>query len=86
MLYGLLKSALLFYKKLVGELIECGFKLNLYDPCVADKMINGSQMTVVWHVDTLKISHVDPMENREVATCNLPGTFLHLKKYEYIIM
>ena len=31
-LYRLLKSALLFYKKLVGELEYMGFKLNPYNP------------------------------------------------------
>ena len=40
-LCGLLKAALLFYKQLVGHLKEMGFKLNLYDPCVANRTING---------------------------------------------
>ena len=39
-LYGMLKSALLFYKKLVGDLERADFKLNPYDPCVANKMVN----------------------------------------------
>ena len=52
-LYGLLRSALLFYKKLAGELVNMGFEINPYDPCVANKMVNGSQMTVTWHVDEL---------------------------------
>ena len=39
-----------------------GFELNPYDPCVANKTINGSQMTVTWHVDDLKVSHVDSIE------------------------
>ena len=56
-LYGLLRSALLFYKKLRKELEEMGFMVNPYDPCVANKMVKGSQMTVTWHVDDLKISH-----------------------------
>ena len=34
-LYGCLKSALLFYKKIVGDLEAYGFKINTYDPCVA---------------------------------------------------
>ena len=59
-LYGMLKSALLFYKKLVGDLEGQGFELNPYDPCVANKMVNGKQLTVIWHVDDLKVSHVDP--------------------------
>jgi hypothetical protein len=61
-LYGLLRSALLFYQKLVGDLEKNGFVLNPYDPCVANKTINGNQMTVCWHVDDLKVSHVDPGE------------------------
>jgi hypothetical protein len=56
-MYGLLRSALLFYLKLVNDLKEYGFELNPYDPCVANKMVGGHQMTVVWHVDDLKVSH-----------------------------
>jgi hypothetical protein len=56
-MYGLLRSALLFYLKLVGDLKDYGFELNPYDPCVANKMVDGHQMTVVWHVDDLKVSH-----------------------------
>jgi hypothetical protein len=58
-LYGMMKSALLFYRKLVGELREMGFKLNPYDPCVANMMVDGAQLTVRWHVDDLMISHVN---------------------------
>ncbi len=61
-IYGLLRSALLFYKKLVSNLKCTGFKLNPYDPCVANKTVNGTQMTVCWHVDDLKVSHVHPKE------------------------
>ena len=61
-LYGLLQSALLFYKKLRGELENYGFEVNPYDPCVANKIVNGSQMTVMWHVDDLKVSHKDDNE------------------------
>ena len=61
-LYGCLKSALLFYKKLVGDLETYGFKINPYGPCVANRMIGGKQLTVCWHVDYLKISCVDTNE------------------------
>ena len=57
-LYGMLQSALLFYKKLRRDLEKVGFVVNPYDPCVAKKVVDGSQMTVVWHVDDLKILHV----------------------------
>ena len=66
-LYGLLRSALLFYKKLRGDLEGLGFKINPYDPCVANKVINGEQLTIVWHVDDLKVSHKD--ENVVSAFC-----------------
>ncbi len=58
-LYGLLKSALLFYKKRVGDLTEHGFEINPYNLCVANKTVNGKQLTMLWHVDNLKISHYD---------------------------
>ena len=53
-LYGCLKSAQLFYEKLVGDLEVYGFKINSYDPCVVNKMIGGKQLTVCWHVDDQK--------------------------------
>jgi hypothetical protein len=62
-IYGLLESALLFYKKLSSWLMEEGYEINPYDICVGNKMINGSQHTVMWHVDDLKASHVDPKVN-----------------------
>ena len=63
-IYGLLRSALLFYKKLVADLEGDRFVINPYDPCMANKTINGNQMTVCWHLDDLKVSQEDP---REVA-------------------
>ena len=56
-LHGIQRSTLLFYKKLRGDLEKMIFEVNPYDPCVANKMINGSQMTVPWHVDDLKVLH-----------------------------
>jgi len=61
-MYGLMRAALLFYLKLRKDLEEYGFTMNAYDPCVANKMVNGKQMTVTWHVDDLKASHVDEFE------------------------
>ena len=58
-LYGCLKSAILFYRKVSINLTTMGFKIKFYDPCVANKMVGGKQLTVCWHVDDLKISHVD---------------------------
>ncbi len=58
-IYGMLQSALLFYKKLRKDLEDNRFKVNPYDPCVANKTVNGKQLTVTWHVDDLKVSHKD---------------------------
>ena len=58
-LHGMMQSSLLFYKKLRSDLEKEGFVVNPYDPCVANKMVNGKQLTVTWHVDDLKASHGD---------------------------
>lgn len=59
-LYGTLKVALLFWKLLSKTLQQWGFIVNPYDSCVVNKQINGSQCTILWHVDDLKISHREP--------------------------
>ncbi len=56
-LYGMMKNALLFYRKLISELKEMGFEVNPYNPCVVNKIVSGSQMRIQWHVDDLMISH-----------------------------
>jgi hypothetical protein len=45
-LYGTLQAALLFWRDLSGELLKWGFELNPYDNCVANKMVDGKQLTV----------------------------------------
>ena len=58
--YGTLQAALLFWKNLSTFLInDQGFEVNPYDWCMVNKDINGKQCTIGWHVDDLKISHVD---------------------------
>ena len=52
----------MFYRKLIGEMERKGFTLNPYDPRVGNCDLNGSQMTITWHVDDLNISHVDGEE------------------------
>ena len=57
-LYGTLRAARLFWEKLHTKLVnEWGFIPNRYDSCVVNKMVDGRQLTVAWHVDDLKISH-----------------------------
>ena len=62
-LYGTLHAARLFWQKLSTQLIDMwSFTPNKYDDCVVNKTINSHQMTVVWHVDDLKVSHADVKE------------------------
>jgi hypothetical protein len=65
-LYGCLRSALLFYENLVGDLKSQGFELNPYDPCVANKIIEVNQFTINWHVGDIKMSHKNPNEVTKV--------------------
>jgi hypothetical protein len=58
-LYSMMKTVLLFYRKLVSEHKSMGFVINPYDPCIANKIVDGHQLTLRWHVDDLMISHVD---------------------------
>jgi hypothetical protein len=66
--WGTLKAALLFWKlPSSNKLVSWGFEINSCDWCVADKMIDGKQCTIVWHVDDLKTSHVDPEVNAKIV-------------------
>ncbi len=49
-LYGTMVASLLYYKKFVKCLKSKGFKLNPYDPCVANKQVKGEQLTVCFHM------------------------------------
>ena len=92
-LYGTLKAALLFWKKLSSKLVEWGFEINPYDWCVANKMIDGKQCTVLLHVDDLKISQMESKTVTDViATINqefgkeTPITVKRGKVHDYLGM
>ena len=59
-LYRCMKIALLWYQTFKGRLDKMGFTVNPYDPCVANKIIDGHQCTICWYVDDNKISLKDP--------------------------
>ena len=46
-LYGLLRSSLIFYIKLHGDLEAYGFKINTYYPCVGNKMMKTETVVPV---------------------------------------
>ena len=67
-----------------------GFMINPYSPCVDKKMVNGKKYTVVWHVDDLKLSHMDEREVTKVIS-GLEGVYRKMrvkrvKKHDYICM
>ena len=52
-------ASLIFHQKLRKDTEAIGFKVNLYYPCVTNKMIRGKKMAITWHVDGLKVSHAE---------------------------
>ena len=56
-LYGTMVASLMYYRKFTNSLTDIGFKINPYDLCVANRIIDGQQMTICYHVDDCKLSH-----------------------------
>jgi hypothetical protein len=53
-LYRLMRASSLFYRNLQKELEQYGFKVNPYNPCVANMTTSsGEPITMIWHVDDL---------------------------------
>jgi hypothetical protein len=65
-LYGCIKSAMLWYDLFSTTLEGMGFEINPYDACVANKMVDGKQCTIVWYVDDLKVSHMSEKVVRDI--------------------
>jgi hypothetical protein len=60
-LYGTMVAILLYYRKFVKSLTDIGFIINPYNPCVANKIIEGKQMTICFHMDDCKLIHCKKM-------------------------
>ena len=59
-LYGTVDATKFFFDKLSSFLIdELGFVRSSYDECVLNKQVKGKQCTILFHVDDLKIPHVN---------------------------
>jgi hypothetical protein len=56
-LYGTMVASLLYYRKFVKSLTDIDVVINPYDPCLANKMIEGNHITIFFHVDDCKLSH-----------------------------
>ena len=66
-IYGMLVASLIWYKKFKQDLESIGFEFNPYDPCVANREVEGSQQTITFHVDDVKSSHANAKVNDEFA-------------------
>ena len=63
-----LQAAILFWKDLTKFLTEeLSFIVTPYDSCVINKMINGKQSTIIWHVNNLKLSHIKQSVLEDIA-------------------
>ena len=54
-----LLGAIIFYNKLSKHQTDHGFVQNKFDMRTFNKIVNGEQVTVQFHVDDLKVSHKD---------------------------
>jgi hypothetical protein len=64
-IYGMLEAALLWYTTSRKDLKDNGFVFYPYDPCVANKKVQGLQQTIIFHVDNLKSSHKSKSVNNK---------------------
>jgi hypothetical protein len=56
-LYDTMFASLLYYRKFINSMTDIDFTINSYGPCVANKRIEGKQMTICFHIDDCNISH-----------------------------
>ncbi len=89
-LYGLMRASLLFYRKLRKEMEDYRFKVNPYDPCMANKVTEcRKQMPVIWHVDNLMGLCEDDFELMKfscyLAKIYKPKLSMHMgQKHDYL--
>ena len=61
-MYIKLEVALIHYQKLPKYLRGYGLIINPYNPLLANKWTEGVKLTVVWHLDDMKVSHKSEKE------------------------
>ena len=59
-IYGTLDASLLFWGEISKSLEEMGYQRNEYDWCVMNNIIDDKQCTILYNVNYLKTSHVEP--------------------------
>ena len=54
-------------REIIVECTSYGLQINPYGPYLANNMVSNKQMEVVWHVDDLKVSHINRFEITKFA-------------------
>ena len=67
LIYGMIESYLTCYDLFSTKLSYLGFKLNPYEQCIVNKLINEHQCTIICFVDDNKVSHMDDNVNSMIA-------------------
>ena len=62
-IYGTMEASLLYYCKFCETLKLNKFNMDTYYPCVANRLVNGLQQSILFHVDYCKFGHKDPKVN-----------------------
>ena len=70
-IYRMIESALLWYYLFATTLLDLGFKINRYEQCIANKVMDEKQCTIGWFVDDKKVSHMDENVNSMIALTRL---------------
>ena len=65
-IYSCIESALYWYNIFSTTLRDKRFFINPHDRWVVNKIISNKQYTIVWYVDSNKLSHKDPEVVRSV--------------------
>ena len=91
-LYDCIESSLLWYRYFSQKLCKPVFKINPYDKCIANKVINGHQCTIAWYANAIQITHTkqqvvtdiineikDAFGNLKVTTRGNNHTFLDMQ-------
>ena len=59
-IYGTLEASLLFQEKLSKRWQEMGYQINEYNWCITNNIIDNKKCIVLWHINVLKASQIDP--------------------------
>jgi hypothetical protein len=70
-IYGIMIAGLLYYNKFCTTLGRLDFKPNPYKLCVHNRVVNGKQQTVCFHVDDLKSSELAETNDQLVLELHL---------------